>query len=193
VSGSVLVVYGTVEGQSCKIAQFISGRVASAGSVVSLADAAQRELPSPRGFSATMVVAPLHMGRYPNSIVGFAARHHDLLNRTPSGFVSVSLSAAGKLSSDREGLQRCLSNFEQMTGWHPQAVHHAAGAFRFSRYSPLRRWALKFIAWRRGQPTDTSRDYELTDWERLGEFVDGFLWLHAERHGEPRPLVHPRR
>jgi menaquinone-dependent protoporphyrinogen IX oxidase len=33
---------------------------------------------------------------------------------------------------------------------------------------------LKYIAHRKGQLTDTSKDYELTDWDALGAFVDGF-------------------
>jgi menaquinone-dependent protoporphyrinogen IX oxidase len=32
---------------------------------------------------------------------------------------------------------------------------------------------LKYVAYRKGQPTDTSTDYELTDWNALGAFVDG--------------------
>lgn len=32
--------------------------------------------------------------------------------------------------------------------------------------------AMTYIAWRKGQPTDTSRDHELTDWAALARFVD---------------------
>lgn len=33
---------------------------------------------------------------------------------------------------------------------------------------------MKYIAYRKGGPTDTSRDYELTDWDDLSHFVDSF-------------------
>jgi|GEM_PF-5153001 prephenate dehydrogenase len=32
--------------------------------------------------------------------------------------------------------------------------------------------AMKYIAWRKGQSTDTSLDHELTDWAALARFVD---------------------
>ena len=68
-----------------------------------------------------------------------------------------------------------MAEFEHRTQWTPREVHHAAGAFRFSQYDFLKRWALKYIAYRKGQPTDTSKDYELTDWDALGAFVDSFV------------------
>jgi hypothetical protein len=48
------------------------------------------------------------------------------------------------------------------TGWSPKLIHHVAGAFRYTSYDFLKRWAMKYIAYRKGAPTDTSRDYELT-------------------------------
>lgn len=172
--GAFLVVYGTVEGQSLKVAQFISNRLAASGWAVRLVDAAQCPLPDPGEFAGAVVMAPLHIARYPPSIIEFGARHCGALNRMPTAFVSVSLSAAGHDPKDREGLARCLAKLEAETGWRPQVVHHAAGAFRFSRYPLVTRWVMKYIAWRKGQPTNTSRDYELTDWSSLGEFVDRF-------------------
>ena len=92
----------------------------------------------------------------------------------PTAFVSVSLSAASQDADDVDGLARCVAEFEHRTRWTPREVHHAAGAFRFTQYDFLKRWALKCIAYRKGQPTDTSRDYELTGWDALGAFVERF-------------------
>jgi len=33
---------------------------------------------------------------------------------------------------------------------------------------------MKYIAWRKGAPTDTHRDYELTDWDDVARFADTF-------------------
>jgi menaquinone-dependent protoporphyrinogen oxidase len=54
------------------------------------------------------------------------------------------------------------------------AAATGAGAFRFTRYGFLKRWVLRYIAYRRGQPTDTSQDYELTDWTALQDLTDAF-------------------
>jgi menaquinone-dependent protoporphyrinogen oxidase len=105
----------------------------------------------------------------------FVSSHCEALTSMPSALVSVSLSAASRDRSDLEGLAKCLAQLERATGWHPNLIHHAAGAFRFNRYGLLRRWAMKYIAWRKGQPTGAHEDYELTDWARLAAFIDDFV------------------
>jgi menaquinone-dependent protoporphyrinogen oxidase len=172
---SILVLYGTTEGQTRKIARFAADRFAAQGHATMLVDAAEAMSGlDPGSFRAAVVAASLHAGRYQTPIVDFARRHHAVLGAMPTAFVSVSLSAAGHDQDDLAGLARCLAALEQQTGWRPRAVHHAAGAFRFSRYGFLKRCVLRYIAFRKGQPTDTSQDYELTDWAALGAFVDGF-------------------
>jgi menaquinone-dependent protoporphyrinogen oxidase len=54
-------------------------------------------------------------------------------------------------------------------------VEHVAGAFRYTEYDFFKRWAMKLIAREHGQPTDTSKDYELTDWSRLDAFCQRFI------------------
>jgi menaquinone-dependent protoporphyrinogen oxidase len=79
----------------------------------------------------------------------------------PSAFISVSLSAAGENPDDWEGLETCVARFLHEASWRPKAIHHAAGAIRYSQYDFFKRLAMKFIAARRGQHTVTSRDYAL--------------------------------
>ena len=73
---------------------------------------------------------------------------------------------------DVVGLKKCVADFTHETGWTPGRIHHVAGAFRYTPYDFLNRWAMKYIAYRKGAPTDTSRDYELTDWDDLTRFVN---------------------
>jgi hypothetical protein len=46
-----------------------------------------------------------------------------------------------------------------------------AGALLYSKYNPLVRFVMKRIAKEAGAATDTSRDYEYTDWVGLDRFV----------------------
>jgi menaquinone-dependent protoporphyrinogen oxidase len=181
---NVLVLYGTTEGQTREIARFAADRLAARGHATTLVDAAEVEPGfDPGAFDAALVAASLHAGQYQAPVVDFVRRHHAVLRGMPTAFVSVSLSAASDDPDDLAGLARCAAEFEHRTGWTPRAVHHAAGAFRFTRYGFLKRWALKYIAWRKGQPTDAGRDHELTDWRALGAFVDGFAAELGDRLG----------
>ena len=46
-----------------------------------------------------------------------------------------------------------------------------AGALPYSKYSWWKRWMMRRIVAKAGGDTDTSRDYEYTDWNDLSEFV----------------------
>ena len=171
----VLLVYGTTEGQTRKIASFVADRLIQKGNEVSLVDAAERALaPDPCAFDAVLVAASIHAGRYQSAAVDFVREHLAVLSARPGAFLSVSLAAAGKDPEDLAGLKRCGDVFFRKTGWTPALIHHAAGALRYTAYGLFERWAMKYIAHRQGAPTDTRRDHELTDWEDLARFADAF-------------------
>jgi menaquinone-dependent protoporphyrinogen oxidase len=178
---NLLLVYGTTEGQTQKIAQFAASNLAQQGHhayVVNAIDATAAA--DPREFDAVIIAASLHAGRYQSAIVHFVSKYLTAINARPNAFLSVSLATTSDDEDDIQGLGRCVSNFTQHTGWTPQRVHHAAGAFHYTSYDFLKRWAMKYIAYRKGGPTDTSHDHELTDWADLARFVDTFS-TDAER------------
>ena len=179
----LLLVYGTTEGQTRKIAQFMADHLARQGHQtlsVNAIDATAAADPS--GFDAVMIAASLHAGHYQSAVVHFVSQYLAAINARPNAFLSVSLAAASDDDDDALGLERCVIQFSQQTGWSPQHIHHVAGAFRYTSYDFLKRWAMKYIAHRKGAPTDTSQDHELTDWADLTQFVDNFL---RERQSAP--------
>jgi menaquinone-dependent protoporphyrinogen oxidase len=172
----ILIVYGTTEGHTRHLSEYLAGRLKEAGHEAKVTDAALAtgEL-NPGDYDAVLVAASLHVGRYQSAVVEFARVHHEALNETPSAFISVSLSAAGVNPHDWQGLEQCLAQFLHETMWRPKAVHHAAGAIRYSEYDFFKRLAIQFIARQRGQKTVRSQDYDLTDYSALETFVDGFM------------------
>jgi menaquinone-dependent protoporphyrinogen oxidase len=118
--------------------------------------------------------ASVHVGHYQQSFLEFIRKNRDALSVTPSAFVSVSLSAAGNDPSDLAGLRACVEHLERDTLWHPEAIHHAAGALQFSAYGFLTKLAIQYIARRRGKVVKTSEDYDLTDYAAFETFLDSF-------------------
>lgn len=183
----ILLVYGTTEGQTRRIAQFMCERLSGAGHGVTLIEATEAaDDLDPSAFDAAILAASIHVGRYQGPVEHFARRHRAALNDMNAAFVSVSLAAAGQDEDDVKGRAQCVADFERLTGWTPKRLHHAAGAFRYTEYDFFKRWALKYIAWRKGAPTDAGRDHELTDWDALGRFVDGFAGS-AGAQGDAKP------
>ncbi|MGZ6125951.1 MAG: flavodoxin domain-containing protein, partial [Myxococcales bacterium] len=76
-------------------------------------------------------------------------------------------------SAQRE-VAKTFRHFVDRTGWRPNARLAVAGALPYSRYTPWTRLVMKFISWMTGGDTDTSRDYEYTDWEQVEDFARRF-------------------
>jgi len=170
-----LIVYGTTEGQTRKIVGFLRDRLAENDHEVTLVDAV--ELPAgldPHSFDRVLVAGSVHIGKYQTAVEDWVRRKADVLSLKRAVFLSVSLAAAGTDEDDVQGLAQCMREFTRRTGWTPAVVHHVAGAFRYTEYDFFKRWALKYIAWRKGGPTDSSRVYELTDWDDLTRFAGDF-------------------
>jgi len=174
----VLLVYGTTDGHTQKIAGFVADRLGRQGHQLVVANAGDvPPFPDPRAFDTILVAASVHLGRYQAAVVRFVREHRAAISARANAFISVSLSAAGHDPDDVAGLQRCVADFMRSTGWAPRRIHHVAGAFRYTAYHFLTRYVMKYKAYRRGAPTDTRYDYELTDWDDLARFIDRFVCI----------------
>jgi menaquinone-dependent protoporphyrinogen oxidase len=69
--------------------------------------------------------------------------------------------------------------------WKPRHVILAAGALHYTRYGVFTRWMMRKIAAAHAGPTDTSRDYELTNWSELERDANAFF----PELIEPRPTA----
>ncbi len=172
----LLLLYGTTEGQTQKVARFVAEHLAPLGHQTVLINAVDGATASAaHTVDGVIIAASLHAGRYQSSVIHFVRDHLSDINARPNAFISVSLAAASHDNDDIEGLKQCIAHFIHDSGWTPQQIHHVAGAFRYTSYDFLKRWAMKYIAYRKGAPTDTSRDYELTDWADLARFAEAFV------------------
>jgi menaquinone-dependent protoporphyrinogen oxidase len=178
---SVLVVYGTTEGQTRKIAEFIANALKARGVEVELVDSAgdSAALVQPICVAA-IVCGSLHRQRYQASLEHFVRSNKDWLAGIPTAFVAVSLTAAGHDERSREELGMIVESFCRRAGWAPTMIRHAAGALRYSRYHWLKRMLMQRIAGKQGGDTDVSRDHEYTDWGDLTRFVAEFLAAAAK-------------
>jgi menaquinone-dependent protoporphyrinogen oxidase len=170
---ALLVVYGTTEGHTRKVAERAAAVAREWGHTTYVVESGRA--PSPAGavrYGGVMAFGSLHAGRHQRTLVRWAREQRQALDHLPTAFFSVSLAATGQ---DLPGAQACVDRFVADTGWHPGMVRLVAGALMYSRYGLLKRWMMRRIAARAGGDTDTSHDYVYTDWERLRSDVETFL------------------
>jgi menaquinone-dependent protoporphyrinogen oxidase len=156
-----------------KIAERVLADLSQLGGSAELADAANAlclELEEGE-YDGAIVCAPVHAGKHPASVVQSIRESRACLGRIPSALISVSLSAAVGEGDHLEDAQHYVDVLVEETGWTPARTYLAAGALKYTQYDFLKRFVMKLIAERRGGSTDTSRDWEYTDWSALDQFV----------------------
>lgn len=188
----ILVVYGTTEGQTRKIATYIANAIRDRGHTVTVSDSASiREPLRVQEYDGILVGGSVHSGRHQRSVVRFVKENRAALESLPSGFFSVSLAALDGREQQEEA-QNYVDTFCQETGWEPEVVETVAGALRYTKYNFVKRYIMKWISKRSGRPTDTSRDFEFTDWEHVGHFVKRFLKQLETAPVDVRPSTQAR-
>jgi menaquinone-dependent protoporphyrinogen oxidase len=177
------VFYATREGHTGRIAEFVAKGLRARGfktDVRNLAEGTDIDLTN---YQAAVLAASVHAGKHESEMTRFVKKHHKLLDAVPTAFLSVTLSEAGaervNATPDERarfaaGVDSVIDGFFSETGWHPGRVKPVAGALLYSKYNVLVRFIMKRIARKAGGDTDTSHDYEYTDWRALERFIDEF-------------------
>ena len=166
----LLIVYGSTEGQTRKICEFLRDKAQGSGHEVSIIDSTGADL-HPEGFDAVIVGASVHANKYQTSIKHYVTKHAEQLNELPGVFVSVSLTAAHDEPESWKELNKITENFLSETGWTPSFIEQVAGALRYTEYNFFKKFIMRLIAQKQGESTDTSRDHEYTDWDQVEHII----------------------
>ena len=178
---NILILYGSIEGQTQKIAEHIASYLLRHGhQVISLSC---KQLPagfSLENFDAVIIGGPIHMGKYPGYLQRFVKRHRDWLNSVPSALFTVCMGIRSEEAKSRETAAHYPQRFIEQTGWKPSVTRTFAGAVKYTQYNFITRFIMKMIARKEGGSTDTSRDHEYTNWEEVEDFAEAFMTKFAD-------------
>jgi menaquinone-dependent protoporphyrinogen oxidase len=179
------MLYGTREGYTRRVAEYVAGSIQARGVVAEMVDAAH----IPKGFhldryGAAVIAASVHAGAHEREIVRFVKSHVGTLNGMPTALLSVSLSQvhveneeapAERRAQAAADVKRMIDRLLEKTGWCPGSVKPVAGALLFSKYGFLTRLVMKHIARKADEKIDLSKDHEYTDWDALDDFTGEFV------------------
>ena len=173
---NILILYGSLEGQTEKISLRIADIMRSKGHQVTVQSG--EKLPadlSIDNYDAAIIGGPIHMGKYPEYIKIFVTKHRDWLNTVPSAFFTVCMGVHSQRAESRAEAMRYGENFIAQTGWKPKVTGTFSGAVKYTQYNIFTRLIMKLIARREGGSTDTTRDHEYTDWESVEKLARNFM------------------
>ena len=178
----ILIVYGTTDGHTRKIAQVLAEDLRACFCSVDIVDSAGmlRRL-TPESYDGVIVAASVHIGDYQRAVANWVRAHAQTLNLLPTAFLSVCLAVLERGTKPRQEILRIMRRFLDRCGWRPTITKMVAGALPYTRYGWLKRLMMKRIMAKAGGDTDTTRDYEYTDWTDLRTFSRDFAELTAKR------------
>jgi menaquinone-dependent protoporphyrinogen oxidase len=177
----ILIVFASHHGMTRKIAGALADRLRTRGHVVDLAETTRGpyRLPPPGAYDAVVLGSRIEVGRHATALLGYIRDHREVLQQMPTAFFSVSMAAASpSASADPSGY--LAATFEDLD-WHPAHAVAFAGGLPYRRYGWITRFVMKRIARAHGQPTDTTRDHELTDWAAVAAFADKIDYIAGGR------------
>lgn len=168
-----LVVYATKEGQTKKIASFVSSKLEALGHSVDLHDSSDYQSGLKlEGFDGIILAGSVHENQHQEVLGTFIASHKAVLETTKSLLLSVSLSAAfEKTIEQAEGY---VKNFCEDLNWYPDKYILVAGAIRHGAYGYYQEMIIKHNVLPQGAVEDPDKDHEFTDWVALEKAVVDF-------------------
>jgi menaquinone-dependent protoporphyrinogen oxidase len=174
----ILIVFGTTDGHTRKVAQRLGQMVCAADSEVAVhvVEAGTTDV-NPQHYSAVVVCASVQGGHYQQPVAKWVRANAVLLNAKRTAFVSVCLGILQHDAKVDRALDEIVQRFLDATGWRPAQVKKIAGALLYRDYNFIKRWMMKRIVRSGGGDTDTSRNYEYTDWNDLRLFAEKFVAL----------------
>jgi len=170
---SVLVIFASVDGQCARVAERIAAVILRAGHAARAIPFGEVSPADLQASDAVIVGASIRYGHHSRGLESFVRDNRVALDARPNAFFSVSLSAGGPGAKPAEAWGY-VDEFVTRTGWRPGRIASFGGALLYTRYNPFIRLMMRMIVRAAGGETDTSRDYEYTDWQAVERFAAEF-------------------
>jgi menaquinone-dependent protoporphyrinogen oxidase len=172
--------YATRDGQSRRIAEHISRRLAAGNMLAPPKDAADARPADLAAASVVVLVAAVRYGRHLPEAERFLAAYRSLNSPPPLALASVNLTARKPAKSTAAGnpyLRKLIARHRLA----PALAVAFAGRLDYRRYGLLDRQIIRFIMLLTGGPTDPDTCVEYTSWRAVDEFAAQIADLHRRR------------
>ncbi|MCK3655108.1 protoporphyrinogen oxidase [Pasteurellaceae bacterium Macca] len=164
-----LILYLTTDGQTRKIAEKMAETFADC-TLISLREQPQIQAEKLQDYDCIILGASIRYGHFDPILEAFIQQHQGLLKSKKSAFFSVNLTAR-KANRNTPETNTYTRKLLARIAWQPQYVAVFAGALFYPRYQWFDRVMIRFIMKITGGDTDTRREYEYTDWQKVTEFA----------------------
>ncbi len=168
-----LLLYSSREGQTVKITHTIAGHLDGYEcDIVNLHDDDAVDL---NRYDKVLVGASIRYGRLNKKLYQFISRHLGQLQQSKAAFFCVNLTARKEdQGKDTPEGSVYIQTFLKKSPWQPELIGVFAGALYYPRYRFIDKMMIRLIMTLTGGETDTSKEVEYTNWEKVTQFAKKF-------------------
>ncbi len=160
-----LILYSSHDGQTKKISEFLTALLEGDVTVDSL-----HEDYDIHDFDRIVIGASIRYGHFNKKLYRFVENNAIYLEQKKTAFFGVNLTARKEGKNDPE-TNVYVRKFLQRIKWRPKLAAVFAGALFYPHYKWFDRVMIRFIMRITGGETDTTKEIEYTDWEKVKQFA----------------------
>ena len=162
-----LIIYSTTDGQTVKICNKLAED--SFNNNVKLCPLKDIKTEDLNIYNKIIIGASIRYGKHNPLVLEFVRNNLNILNNVKTAFFSVNV-VARKNDKNNAETNPYVKKFLDNTNWSPKIIDVFAGKIDYPKYKFFDKYAIKFIMWITKGPTDTSKKYEFTDWNKVKNF-----------------------
>ncbi|MGR5178586.1 menaquinone-dependent protoporphyrinogen IX dehydrogenase [Vibrio parahaemolyticus] len=172
----VLYLYSSREGQTKKIIERIAQQLGhNTAQMVNLHENPDVNL---NHFDKVLIGASIRYGHLNKKLYQFIAANQTQLSSMKAAFFCVNLTARKEdQGKDTPEGSAYIKTFLKKSPWQPTLIGVFAGALYYPRYTAFDRFMIKLIMTMTGGETDTSKEVEYTNWDKVTAFAEQFQQL----------------
>ena len=166
----LLILYSTVDGHTKDICNYIYKKLKGRKnvSIISVEDSANYDLSD---FEEIVIGASVRYGYHRKNVYKFIQQNIEKLDKVKTAFFSLNLTARKPEKSTPE-TNPYVIKFLKKVKWEPTIKEVFAGRLDYPSLDKLNKLAILFIMFITNGPKDTSKTYELTDWEKVDSLIN---------------------
>ncbi|KGF89566.1 MULTISPECIES: menaquinone-dependent protoporphyrinogen IX dehydrogenase [Prochlorococcus] len=166
----LLIIYSTVDGHTKEICNYIYKKLKGRKkvSIISVEDSADYDL---NDFEEIVIGASVRYGYHRKNVYKFIQQNIEKLDKVKTAFFSLNLTARKPEKSTPE-TNPYVVKFLKKVKWEPTVKEVFAGRLDYPSLDTLNKLAILFIMFITNGPKDTSKTYELTDWEKVDSLIN---------------------
>lgn len=171
-----LFLYSSREGQTKKILSHIEEKLSDME--VETLDLHSVENIDFTRYDKILIGASIRYGHLNKNLYQFIERHREQLDKAKAGFFCVNLTARKEQQGkDTPEGSVYIRKFLVKSSWKPKLIGVFAGALYYPRYNWFDKMMIKFIMSMTGGETDTTKEVEYTNWDKVSLFANKFAEL----------------